>query len=84
MNVSRTSKAKGRFGLIKGFTKRFVLLLLVYMTVMVSLWTTLGQFFVDGIGLTWIFWLTLSLSLVAFIGFIIYVEYQQIKYYGHP
>jgi hypothetical protein len=82
MNTPRISKARGKFGLIKGVGKRLVLLFIVYLTVMVSIWTTLGQFFTDGVGFTWIFYVTIGLSVVLFIALIIYVEYQQIKYYG--
>lgn len=75
-------KPKGKFGLIKGFGKRLIILSLVYMTFMISMWTTLGQFFDEGLGFNWIFWVIISASILLFIGLIIYVERQQLKYYG--
>ncbi len=76
-------KEKNKFGLIKGFRRRFFLLTLVYLTFMVSIWTTLAQFFNEGVGFNWIFWLVISLSLLIWIGLIIWVELSQLKRYGH-
>jgi hypothetical protein len=76
-------KEKNKFGLIKGFRRRFFLLTLVYLTFMVSIWTTLAQFFNEGVGFNWIFWLVISLSLLIWIGLIILVELSQLKRYGH-
>jgi len=76
-------KEKNKFGLIKGFRRRFFLLTLVYLTFMVSIWTTLAQFFNEGVGFNWIFWLVISLSLLLWIGLIIWVELSQLKRYGH-
>lgn len=75
-------RPKGKFGLIKGFGKRLIILTLVYMTFMVSMWATLGQFFNEGLGFNWIFWVIISASVLLFIGLVIYVERQQFKYYG--
>jgi predicted MFS family arabinose efflux permease len=52
------------------------------MTFMVSMWATLGQFFNEGLGFNWIFWVIVSASVLLFIGLVIYVERQQLKYYG--
>jgi len=79
---TKERKPKGKFGLIKGFGKRLVILTLVYMTFMISMWTTLGQFFNEGLGFNWIFWVIISASVILFIGLIVYVERQQLKYYG--
>ncbi len=76
-------KEKNKIGLIKGFGRRFFLLTLVYLTFMVSIWTTLAQFFNEGVGFNWIFWLVLSLSLLLWIGLIVWVELSQLKRYGH-
>lgn len=76
-------KEKNRFGLIKGFARRFFLLTLVYITFMVSIWTTLAQFFQEGVGLNWIFWLVISLSLLFWVVLIVWVEISQLKRYGH-
>ncbi len=76
-------KEKNRFGLIKGFGKRFFLLSLVYLVLMISIWTTLAQFFVEGLGFNWIFWVIIGTSLVLWIAFVIYVELAQLKRYGH-
>ncbi|MBM3909393.1 MAG: hypothetical protein FJ352_01305 [Firmicutes bacterium] len=76
-------KEKNKFGLIKGFRRRFFLLTLVYLTFMVSIWTTLAQFYNEGVGFNWIFWLVISLSLLIWIGLIIWVELSQLKRYGH-
>jgi polyferredoxin len=75
-------RPKSKFGLIKGFGKRLVILTLVYITFMVSMWTTLGQFFDEGLGFNWIFWVIIATSVLLFIGLVIYVERQQLKYYG--
>lgn len=77
------AKAKNKLGLIKGFGKRFFLLTIVYLTFMVSIWTTLAQFFQEGVGFNWIFWLVIGLSLLLWIGFIVWVEISQLKRYGH-
>jgi hypothetical protein len=76
-------KDKNKVGLIKGFGRRFFLLTLVYLTFMVSIWTTLAQFFNEGVGFNWIFWLVISLSLLLWIGLIVWVELSQLKRYGH-
>ena len=76
-------KDKNKVGLIKGFGRRFFLLTLVYFTFMVSIWTTLAQFFNEGVGFNWIFWLVISLSLLLWIGLIVWVELSQLKRYGH-
>ncbi len=76
-------KEKNKVGLIKGFGRRFFLLTLVYLTFMVSIWTTLAQFFNEGVGFNWIFWLVISLSLLLWIGLIVWVELSQLKRYGH-
>lgn len=76
-------KEKNKFGLIKGFGRRFFLLTLVYLTFMVSIWTTLAHFFNEGVGFNWIFWLVLSLSLLLWIALIVWVELSQLKRYGH-
>jgi hypothetical protein len=76
-------KEKNKLGLIKGFGRRFFLLTLVYLTFMVSIWTTLAQFFNEGVGFNWIFWLVISLSLLLWIGLIVWVELSQLKRYGH-
>ena len=76
-------KDKNKVGLIKGFGRRFFLLTLVYLTFMVSIWTTLAQFFNEGVGFNWIFWLVISLSLLLWIGLIVWVELSQLKRYSH-
>jgi hypothetical protein len=76
-------KEKNKFGLIKGFPRRLLLLTLVYLTVMVSMWSTLAQFFNEGVGFNWVFWLVISLSILLWIGFIVWVELSQLKRYGH-
>ena len=76
-------KDKNKIGLIKGFGRRFFLLTLVYLTLMVSIWTTLAQLFNEGVGFNWIFWLVISLSLLLWIGLIVWVELSQLKRYGH-
>ena len=76
-------KEKNKFGLIKGFARRLLLLILVYLTVMVSMWSTLAQFFNEGVGFNWVFWLVISLSILLWIGFIVWVELSQLKRYGH-
>jgi hypothetical protein len=76
-------KEKNRFGLIKGFGKRIFLLSLVYLVLMISIWTTLAQFFEEGLGFNWIFWVIIGTSLVLWIAFVIYVELAQLKRYGH-
>jgi hypothetical protein len=76
-------KEKNKFGLIKGFPRRLLLLTLVYLTVMVSMWSTLAQFFNEGVGFNWVFWLVISLSILLWIGFIVWVEISQLKRYGH-
>ena len=76
-------KEKNRFGLIKGFGKRIFLLSLVYLVLMISIWTTLAQFFEEGLGFNWIFWVIIGISLVLWIAFVIYVELAQLKRYGH-
>jgi hypothetical protein len=50
---------------------------------MISIWTTLAQFFDEGLGLNWIFWLIIGISLILWIAFVIYVELSQLKRYGH-
>jgi hypothetical protein len=76
-------KEKNKVGLIKGFGRRFFLLTLVYLTFMVSIWTTLAQFFNEGVGFNWIFWLVISLSLLLWIGLIVWVVLSQLKRYGY-
>jgi hypothetical protein len=76
-------KKKNRIGLIQGFGRRLLLLTLVYITFMVSIWTTLAQFFVEGVGLNWVFWLVISLSILLWIGLMVWVEISQLKRYGH-
>ncbi|MEY3431309.1 MAG: hypothetical protein RIS53_207 [Bacillota bacterium] len=76
-------KKKNQIGLIQGFGRRLLLLTLVYITFMVSIWTTLAQFFVEGVGLSWVFWLIISLSILLWIGLIVWVEISQLKRYGH-
>ncbi len=76
-------KEKNRFGLIKGFGKRIFLLSLVYLVLIISIWTTLAQFFEEGLGFNWIFWVIMGTSLVLWIAFVIYVELAQLKRYGH-
>lgn len=76
-------KTKNRFGLIQGFGKRFFLLTIIYIVFMLSIWTTLAQFFNEGVGFTWVFWLVIALSLLLWIALIIYVEVSQLKRYGH-
>jgi hypothetical protein len=50
---------------------------------MVSLWATLGQFFEEGVGFTWVFWLVIGISLCLWIALIVWVEISQLKRYGH-
>jgi hypothetical protein len=76
-------KKKNRFGLIVGFGKRFIILTIIYVVFMLSMWTTLGQFFQEGVGFNWIFWLVIAGSLIMWIGLIVYVEHAQLKRYGH-
>ena len=76
-------KEKNKFGLIKGFARRLLLLTLVYFTVMVSMWSTLAQFFNEGVGFNWVFWLVISLTILLWIGFIVWVEISQLNRYGH-
>jgi hypothetical protein len=76
-------KEKNKFGLIKGFARRLLLLTLVYLTVMVSMWSTLAQFFNEGVGFNWVFWLVISLTILLWIGLIVWVEISQLKRYGH-
>jgi predicted membrane-bound dolichyl-phosphate-mannose-protein mannosyltransferase len=76
-------KEKNKFGLIKGFARRLLLLTLVYLTVMVSMWSTLAQFFNEGVGFNWVFWLVISLTILLWIGFIVWVEISQLNRYGH-
>ena len=76
-------KEKNKFGLIKGFARRLLLLTLVYLTVMVSMWSTLAQFFNEGVGFNWVFWLVICLTILLWIGFIVWVELSQLKRYGH-
>lgn len=80
MNV----KKKNKLGLIEGFFRRFIILLMVYVMFMLSAWTTLAAFFNDGLGTGWIFWLIIGVSFLAFLGFVAYVEWQQLKRYGGP
>ena len=82
MMKTKERKPKGKIGLIKSFGKRLVIQTLVYMTFMISMWTTLGQFFDEGLGFNWIFWVIISASVILFIALIVYVERQQLKYYG--
>jgi hypothetical protein len=77
------AKKKNKLGLIEGFSRRIVLLTLVYLTFMVSLWATLGQFFEEGVGFTWVFWLVIGISLFLWIALIVWVEISQLKRYGH-
>ena len=77
------AKPKNKFGLIKGVGKRLFLLTIVYLTFMVSIWTTLAQFFEEGVGFNWIFWLVIGISLLLWIGLIVWVEISQLKRYGH-
>jgi hypothetical protein len=77
------AKKRNKFGLIDGFVRRLVLLTLVYLTVMVSFWATLGQFFEEGVGFTWVFWLVIGISLLLWIILIVWVEISQLKRYGH-
>jgi hypothetical protein len=74
---------KNKLGLINGFARRLVLLTLVYLTLMVSFWATLGQFFEEGVGFTWLFWLVIGVSLLLWICLIVWVEISQLKRYGH-
>jgi hypothetical protein len=76
-------KKKNKLGLIQGFGKRFFLLTVIYVVFMLSMWTTLAQFFNEGVGFNWIFWLVVGLSLILWVGLIIYVEIAQLKRYGH-
>jgi predicted membrane-bound dolichyl-phosphate-mannose-protein mannosyltransferase len=76
-------KEKNKFGLIKGFARRFLLLTLVYLTVMVSIWSTLAQFFQEGVGFNWIFWLVISITIILWLGLVVWVEHAQLKRYGH-
>jgi hypothetical protein len=50
---------------------------------MVSLWATLGQFFEEGVGFTWIFWLVIGVSICMWIALVVWVEISQLKRYGH-
>lgn len=77
------TKIKNKIGLIAGFVRRLVLLTLVYLTFMVSIWSTLGQFFQEGVGFTWIFWLVIGISLLLWVALIVWVEISQLKRYGH-
>jgi hypothetical protein len=77
------AKKRNKFGLIDGFVRRLVLLTLVYLTVMVSFWATLGQFFEEGVGFTWVFWLVIGISLLLWVILIVWVEISQLKRYGH-
>jgi hypothetical protein len=77
------AKKKNKLGLMTGFVRRLVLLTLVYLTFMVSLWATLGHFFEEGVGFTWVFWLVIGISLLLWISLIVWVEISQLKRYGH-
>jgi predicted membrane-bound dolichyl-phosphate-mannose-protein mannosyltransferase len=76
-------KEKNKFGLIKGFARRLFLLTLVYITIMVSIWSTLAQFFQEGVGFNWIFWLVISITIILWLGLVVWVEHAQLKRYGH-
>ena len=79
------NKKKNKLGLIQGSGRRFLILFLVYLLFMVSAWTTIAAFFEDGLGTdSWIFWLIIGVSFILFLGFVAYVEYQQLKRYGGP
>jgi hypothetical protein len=77
------AKEKNKFGFIVGFARRVVLLTLVYLIFMVSIWATLGQFFEEGVGFTWVFWVVIGISLLLWIALIVWVEISQLKRYGH-
>jgi hypothetical protein len=77
------TKKKNKLGFIEGFTRRLVLLTLVYLIFMVSFWGTLAQFFEEGIGFSWLFWLVIGISLLLWIALIVWVEISQLKRYGH-
>jgi hypothetical protein len=77
------AKKKNKLGFIVGFPRRFILLTLVYLIFMVSIWVTLGQFFEEGVGFTWVFWLVIGMSLLLWIGLVVWVEISQLKRYGH-
>jgi hypothetical protein len=76
-------KKKNKLGLIQGFGKRLFLLTVIYVLIMLSVWNTLSQFFNNGVGFNWIFWLVIGLSVTLWIGFVVYVEVAQLKRYGH-
>lgn len=75
-------KKKNKLGLIQGVAKRLLLLTVIYVVFMLSIWTTLAQFFNEGVGFNWVFWLVIGISVVLWVGLIVYVEFAQLKRYG--
>jgi magnesium-transporting ATPase (P-type) len=71
----------GPLKLVKGFGRRLMILFIIYLMFMLSAWTTLIQFFDEGFGTNWIFWLVIALSVLLFVSLVVYVERQQLKQY---
>jgi hypothetical protein len=77
------NKKKNKLGLIEGAGRRFVILFVIYIMVMITSWTTIAAFFEEGLGTdSWIFWVIIGVSFLLFVGFVSYVEYQQLQRYG--
>lgn len=64
---------------LKKFFRRLVILFLVYLVFMLSVWLTLGRFFNTDTTEGWVLWVIIIGSVFAFIGLVIYVEYEQWK-----
>ncbi len=71
----------GPLKVVKGFGRRLIILFVIYLMFMLSAWTTLIQFFDEGFGTNWVFWLIIALSVLLFVSLVVYVERQQLKHY---
>jgi magnesium-transporting ATPase (P-type) len=78
---TKTVVSLGPFKFVKGFGRRLMILFIIYLMFMLSAWTTLIQFFDEGFGTNWIFWLIIALSVLLFVTLVAYVERQQLKHY---
>jgi uncharacterized membrane protein len=74
---SLNKKEVGKF--LKKFFRRLIILSLVYFVFMLSVWLTLGRFFNTDTTEGWVLWIIIIGSVFAFIGLVIYVEYEQWK-----
>ena len=70
-------KKINRFGLVQGFIRRWIILLLIYFMVMASLWSTISQFLDDNGQTHWVFWLIVGISVIGFVSLLITVEVKQ-------